>query len=107
MTAHGKGENDGVGGDVKIPVRRKTLQQKEVVTSCEEFLSVAKKNFPGFLVAFVPKESVRSSTTFLSQRYQQHSKPLVGTMSFHHIEITNKRIVGHLLSLSWSCQRRI
>ena len=58
MTAHGKGENDGVGGDVKIPVWGKTLQQKEVVTSCEEFMSVAKKNFPGFLIAFVPKESV-------------------------------------------------
>ena len=104
-TAHGKGENDGVGGDVKNAVWRKTLQQKEVVTSCEEFVSVAKKKFPYFVIAFFPKESVRSLTIFLSQRYQQHSKPLVGTMSFHHIEISNKRIVGHLLSPSCSCHQ--
>ena len=31
----------------------KTLQQKEVVTSCEEFRSVAKKKFPDFAIAFL------------------------------------------------------
>ena len=69
VTAQGKGENDGVGGDVKNAVWHKTLQQKEVVTSCEEFLSAAKRKFPDFVIAFFPKESVRSLTTFLSQRH--------------------------------------
>ena len=105
VTAHGKSGNDGVGIDLKNAVWCKTLQQKEVVTSCGEFVSVAKKKFPDFVIAFFPKESVRSLTTFLSQRYQQHSKPLVGTVSFHHIEITNMRIVGHLLSPSCFCHQ--
>ena len=95
-TAHGKGENNGAGGDVKNAVWQKTLQQKEVVTGCDEFVSVAKKKFSDFVIAFFPKESVRSLSTFLSQRCQQHSKPMVGTISFHHNEITNIRIVGHL-----------
>ena len=105
VTAHGKGKNDGVGGDVKNVVWQKTLQQKEVVTSCEEFVPVAKKKFHDFVIAFFPKESVRSLTTFLSQNYQQHCKPMVGMMSFHHNEITNIRIVGHLLSPSCSCHQ--
>ena len=102
MTAHEKVENDNLGGDVKNAVWRKTLQQEEVVTSCEEFVSVAKKKFSNFVIAFFPKKSVRSLTTFFSQTCQQHSKRLVGMMSFHHIEITNKRTVGHLLSPSCS-----
>ena len=57
------------------------------------------------MIAFFPKESVRSLTNLLSQRNQQHSKRLVGMMSFHHIENTNKRIVGHLLSPSCSCHQ--
>ena len=105
VTAHGKDKNDGVGGDVKNVIWQKTLQQKEVVTSCEEFVSVAKKKFHDFVIAFFPKESVRSLTTFLSKNYQQHCKPMVGTMSFHHNEITNIRIVGHLLSPSCSCHQ--
>ena len=95
VTAHEKVENDNLGGDVKNAVWRKTLQQEEVVTSCEEFVSVAKKKFSNFVIAFFPKKSVRSFTTFFSQTCQQHSKRLVGMMSFHHIEITNKRTVGH------------
>ena len=58
-----------------------------------------------FVIAFFPRKSIRSLTTFLSQRYQQHSKPMVGTMSFHHNEITNIRIVGHLLPPSCSCHQ--
>ena len=98
VITHRKGENDNVGGDVKNAVWRKTLQQKEVVTSCEEFVSVAKKKFSNFAIAFFPNESIRSFTTFLSQKYQQPSKRLVGMMSFHHIEITNNMIL-----LSPSC----
>ena len=97
VTAHGKGENDGVGGEIKNVVWCKTLQQREVVKSCEGFVSAAKKKFPDFDIGFLPKEFARSLTTFLSQRYQQHSKPLVEMISFHHIEITNKRTVGQLL----------
>ena len=55
-TAHGKGENNGVGGDVKNVVWRKALQQKEVVASCEESVSVAKKKFPDFCDCFLPKK---------------------------------------------------
>ena len=41
-TSHGKGENDGSGGDVKNGVWRKVLQKKAVVTNLNEFVNVAK-----------------------------------------------------------------
>ena len=97
-----KGENDG---DVKNVVVTSGCH-KQVVTSCDEFVSVGNKTFPDFVIPFFPKESVRF-LTFLSQRYQQLSKPLVGMMYFHHIKITNKRIVGHLLSTSCLCHQDV
>ena len=48
MTSHGKGENDGVGRDVKNYDWRKTLQKKVVVTNAQEFADLAKKKFPDF-----------------------------------------------------------
>ena len=45
-TSHGKGENDGAGGDVKNSVWGKVLQHKEVVGDLDSFVSVAKKKFP-------------------------------------------------------------
>jgi len=61
-TAHGKGKNDGVGGDVKNAVWRKTLQLKKVVTDCQEFVSVAAEKFPAFTIAFCATEEVPSLT---------------------------------------------
>ena len=43
-TSHGKGENDGIGGDVKNAVWRETLQLKVVVNNLKDFVDVAKQN---------------------------------------------------------------
>ena len=64
-TDHRKGENDG---DVKN-VFVTSGCHKQVVTSCDEFVSVGNKKFPDFLIPFFLKESVRF-LTFLSQRHQ-------------------------------------
>ena len=48
MTLHEKEENDGAGGDVKIAVWRKVLQNKTVVGDLESFVSVVKEKFPNF-----------------------------------------------------------
>ena len=49
-TSHGKGENHGVGGDVKNAVWRKVLQQKEVVGDLASFVRVAKSKFPCIVI---------------------------------------------------------
>ena len=49
-TSHGKRENDGVRGDVKNIVWRKTLQMKVLVTNLNEFVETAQKKFPSFVI---------------------------------------------------------
>ena len=49
-TFHRKGENDGVGGDVKNKVWCKTLQMKVLVTNLNEFVETAQKKFPSFVI---------------------------------------------------------
>ena len=61
---HRKCENDG---DVKNVVVTSGCH-KQVVTGCDEFVSVGNKKFPDFVIAFFPKEFVRF-LIFLSQRY--------------------------------------
>lgn len=39
-TSHGNGENDGVGGDVKKAVWRKTLQMKVLVTNLNKLIPI-------------------------------------------------------------------
>ena len=60
-----KGENDGNVNNVVVT----SGCHQQVVTSCDEFVSVGIKKFPDFVIPFFPKESVRF-LTFLSQRYQ-------------------------------------
>lgn len=49
-TSHGKGENDGVGGDVKNSVWRKVLQHKVVVGDLPSFVGVANEKFPNIVI---------------------------------------------------------
>ena len=59
-TSHGKGENDGVGGDVKNAVWRKVLQQKEVVGDLASFVRVAKSKFPSIVIEGFTRDDKRS-----------------------------------------------
>ena len=43
--AHGKGENNGFGGDVKNGMSHKLLQMKVVLQDVEDFVEVATKKF--------------------------------------------------------------
>ena len=62
-TSHGKGENDGIGGDVKNAVWRKTLQLKVVLNNLAYFVDVAKAKFPSFVISACL--NVSSSEAFL------------------------------------------
>ena len=86
-TSHGKGDNDGVGGDVKNAVWRKVLQQKEVVGDLVSFVWVAKSKFPSIVIEGFTKEKIKEVTVTLKDRYAQHSKAIPETRKHHHIEI--------------------
>ena len=66
-TSHGKGENDGVGGDVKNGVWRRVLQQKEVVGDLQSFVAVAQKKFPSFKIVAFTSDEIREATSHLSK----------------------------------------
>ena len=86
-TSHGKGENDGAGGDVKNAVWRNVLQNKAVAGNLESFVSVAKEKFPNFAIeGFKPNETC-DVTKHLLERYRKHSKHLSSTHKFHHVAI--------------------
>ena len=77
-TSHGKGENDGLGGDVKNAVWRQTMQLKVVVNNLFDFVNVAQKTFPHFnIVAFLSAE-VWKDSEFLQNRYSEHSEHYPG-----------------------------
>ena len=97
-TSHGKGENDGVGGDVKNAVWRKTLQLKVIITNLKEFVEVAKAKFPSFVIEQCSTNDVRAKEDFLNARYRKHSKDLAGIMAWHYVEVKDKKIKSDLLS---------
>ena len=102
-TSHGKGENDGLGGDVKNAVWRQTMQLKVVVNNLFDFVDVAQKTFPHFkIVAFLSAE-VRKDSEFLQNRYSERSRTLPGTQKFHFISIKDGKVVGNFTSPSCSC----
>ena len=70
-TAHGKGENDGAGRDVKNGVWRKVLQKKAFVSDLNDFVNVAKEKFKTFNIFGYSKDEVRSGEEFLKQRYKK------------------------------------
>ena len=97
-TSHGKGENDGVGGDVKNSVWRNVLQQKEVVGDLTSFVLVAKAKFPSIVIEGFTKEKIKEVTVTLKDLYTQHSKAIPETRKYHYIEV-----IGQLTSLSCPC----
>ena len=102
-TSHGKGKNDGVGGDVKNYVWRKTLQKKVVVTIAHEFLNLAKKKFQDFVITLDLSDDIRPETKFLKVLYENHSKPIPKTHSIHHFNVAEKKLVSNLKSLTCKC----
>ena len=97
-TSHGKEENDGVGGDVKNAVWRKTLQLKVIVTNLKEFVEVAKAKFPSFVIEQWSTNDVRAKEDFLHEHYRKHSKDLAGIMAWHYVEVKDNKIKSDLLS---------
>ena len=75
-TSHGKGKNDGVGGDVKKYVWRKTLQERVVVTIAHEFVDLAKNKFQDFVITLHLSDDFRAETKFLKVLHENHSKPI-------------------------------
>ena len=103
MTSHGKGENDGVGSDVKNYDWRKTLQKKAVVTNAQEFADLAKKKFPDFGITLCLSDDIHAETKFLKDRYEKHSKPIPKTHSVHHLDFVEKKLVSNLKSFPCKC----
>ena len=104
--SHGKGENDGVGGDVKNYVWRKTLQKKVVVTTAQEFVDLAKQKFPEFVIHFCSSDDIRAKTMFLKQRYLKYSKPVPKTLFIHHVDVVENKLVSSVKSPSCKCHSR-
>ena len=96
-TLHGKGENDGVHGEVNVEWW-KPLQLQTVVTKFE-FVSVAAYKFSSFVTVFCPIEEVRCHSEFLRE---------IGSpwKTFHYIEIVENEIVGYWISPSCLCHQK-
>ena len=90
-TSHGKGENDGAGGDVKNAVWRKVLQNKAVVADLESFVSLAKAKFPSFTIEGFTSTETCNATRHLPEQYEKHSKSLPSTQKFHHVTTEEKK----------------
>ena len=105
-TSHGKGENDGAGGDVKNAVWRKVLQNKVVVGDLETFVSVAKAKFPNFIIEGFKSEEISNAVDHLPDRYEKHSKRLKNTHKFHHVTIKDNKVVGFLLTKTCPCHQK-
>ena len=99
-TSHGKGENDGAGGDVKNSVWGKVLQHKEVVGDLDSFVSVAKKSFQ------FKSNEIRTATNYLNERYEKLSKALSNTQKLHRITIEGKKVIGHFLTKICPCHNQ-
>ena len=101
-TAHGKGENDGSGGDVKNGVWRKVLQKMVVVANLDVFVMVAQAKFTKFNIFSFTKEKVTSLEDFLNQRYL-FAKPISNLNAMHFLRIEDGAICGDLVSPSCLC----
>ena len=106
-TSHGKGENDGAGGDVKNAVWRNVLQNKAVAGNLESFVSVAKEKFPNFAIEGFKPNEICDVTKHLLERYKKHSKNLPSTYKFHLVAIENKKVVGYFLTKTCPCHHQI
>ena len=102
-TSHGKGENDGVRGEVKNGVWRNVLEQKEVVGDLQSFVAVAREKFPSFKIVSIASNEIREATSYLKERYQKFSTPLPNTQKFHQIRTEENKVVGAFLTKSCPC----
>ena len=107
VTLHGKGENDGAGGDVKNAVWRKVLQNKAVVGDLESFVSIAKEKFPNFVIEGFKLNEICDATKHFPERYKKYSKHLASTRKFHNVTIENKKVVGYFLTKTCHCHHQI
>ena len=101
-TAHGKGENDGSGGDVKNGVWSKVLQKKAVAANLDDFVMIAQAKFTKFNIFSSTKEEVRSLEDFLNQRHLS-AKPISNLNAMHFLQIEDGAICGDLASPSCLC----
>ena len=97
-TLHGKGENDGAGGDVKNTVWRKVLQDKTFVGDLESFVSVAKEKFPTFAIEGFKSNEICDAKKHFPERYNKHSMHLPSTQKFHHVAYESNQFVGYFLT---------
>ena len=72
-------------------------------SNLNEFLKIAQKKFPSFVIVAFNSAEVWSDTNVLMDCYLSHFKPLKGTKTFHHTEIDNNKIHGNLLSPDCPC----
>ena len=67
-------------------------------SNLNEFVKIAQKKFPYFVMVALNSAEVSSETNVLMDCYLSHFKPLKGTKTFHHTESDNNKIHGNLLS---------
>ena len=91
---------------MKNYVWRKTLQKKAVVTTAQEFVDLAKQKFPEFVILFCSSDDIRAKTMFLKQRYLKYSKPVPKTLSIHHVDVVENKLVSSVKSPSCKCHSR-
>ena len=72
-------------------------------SNLNEFVKIAQKKFPYFVMVALNSAEVSSDTNVLMDCYSSHFKPLKGTKTFHHTENDNNKIHGNLLSPGCPC----
>ena len=72
-------------------------------SNLKEFVGIAQKKFPSFIIVAFNSAEVWSNTNVLMDHYSSQFKSLKGTKTFHHNEIVSNKIHGHLVSPGFTC----
>ena len=72
-------------------------------SNVKEFVEIAQKKFPSFIIVALNSDEVWSNTNVLMDHYSSQFKSLKGTKTFHHNEIVSNKIHGNLVSPGCTC----
>ena len=98
-TSHGKGVCDGIGGTVKRPVTKASLQwlyNDQILTS-DAIINFCKENIHGIKFFNVPSEDVARSETELKVRFEL-ARTVKGNLQFHRfVPVSKSRLYVYRL----------
>ena len=79
------------------------VAEKSGITSAQEFVDLAKKKFPDFVITLCFSDDIHAETKFLKDCYEKPSKLIPKTHSVHHLDVVGKKLVLNLKSLPCKC----